>query len=240
MRKLTVAALALVLAASQAAAGRELKTSIEGEMSYVSSYIWRGFDALPDGNDALQPGVTFYLGDSGHSFNLWGSTGVDKTGDLDEVDLTWNYTRAWSGRDDAALSFGLVYYGYPQADSDSVEIYTGVTLTNMLLQPSLMVFADFGEGDGYYATLGVNHTFGAAILGKPVNFTASAGYQDGYWGAEPGVSDITFSLSTDYEVGTVRVTPALNFAVIPEDSVNADDNEFWFSITGTTEIRHRN
>ncbi len=223
-----------MLLASQALYAEEHKVDITTGVTYLSSYIWRGFDMLPDNEDAIGSDVKFTLGDSGHSLQLSAIYGLDDTSDIDEYVATWDYTKPVSPTVD--ITYGVNYYGYPQSRADTVEAYMGVAWPPVLLHPALKVFADFGDGEGYYITAGISHT--APAGNQDLNFAASVGYTDGYRDVEPGVSDINFSVSSPFDVGTVVVTPSVNYTVTPEDTVNTEDGEFWFGIAARTEIRH--
>jgi hypothetical protein len=78
-------------------------------LTTVSQYIWRGFDIGraydPKGGDNhvhYQPSLTYAL-PSGLSANLWASYGLDGNPDVDEVDVTLDYTFA-PGRTSASRS----------------------------------------------------------------------------------------------------------------------------------------
>ena len=57
------------------------------QVDLVSRYIWRGFDATPDGNTpSLQPAITLNLPKSRLSFTTWSSIGLSGSVRRDETD----------------------------------------------------------------------------------------------------------------------------------------------------------
>ncbi len=242
-------AAAAAFSATAPAASYDIDTY--AEVTYNSRYIWRGMDmqdtaryqeytctnaekCAKDNEDAIQPGVTFYWGNSGQSLNIWGSAGLDDSHDLDEVDVTWDYTKSQS--EGYETSFGLTYYAFPKSDQDTIEAYAGIAFPKVILAPSVMVFADFGAGAGYYTTAGISHTVPVSN-NRTLDFSLSGGYSDGYWGTEPGVTDVTLSVSSTMKVGTVFVIPSVNYALCPDNRVNRADDELWFGISAISQLQ---
>lgn len=224
----------ILLFAACASQAEEHKVDITAGLSYMSSYIWRGFDMLPDNEDALDAQFGFTLGDSGHSLNISSVYALDDTSDIDEHRITWDYTRPVSPSLD--ICYGINYFSYPQVNVETAEVYAGAAWPPVALHPTLKVYADYRDGEGYYVTAGVSHS--APAGNQHLRLALSAGYSDGYRNVHPGVTDIVISLDSTFDVGTVYVTPSLNYTITPEDTVNTDDGEFWAGIAATTEIRH--
>ncbi len=99
------------------------------DSTWVSKYIWRGFD-LQDDKAAWQPSMNLDFFDSGWSFNLWfnvpGSSGTQTTSTVnaEEIDYTITYAdTAWKEEVYAtnwALSY--VYFDYPDMASKDADI----------------------------------------------------------------------------------------------------------------------
>ena len=111
------------------------------DVTWVSKYIWRGFDILDD-KAALQPSVNVDLG-SGLSLNVWASLpGSSKGGGrVGTVNLEeWNYILTYAGtafdgeayKTDYAINYR--YYDYPDQASwqdDKQEIVVGISMPDI-------------------------------------------------------------------------------------------------------------
>ncbi len=136
----------LSLATVAAAAGNTSGTASAG---VFGTYVWRG-QQLSDAV-VIQPSASITDGPFG--FSLWGNYDTDLE-TLNETDVTLSYSRSIG---QANLSLGYVYYGLEGAD-DTQEIFATVGAST-ILAPSLTVYYDFDEGDGFFATLAAGHTF---------------------------------------------------------------------------------
>lgn len=123
-----------------------------------SQYIWRGFELSRD-SIVVQPSMTVAY--KGFSANLWGnldtdpySAATDAANNWTETDLTLAY--AWE-MGPVALSLGYIYYANDAAE-DSQEFFASAAL-NTILKPTLTVYRDTDFNPGWYATLGVSHSF---------------------------------------------------------------------------------
>lgn len=198
---------------------------VDGNATYVSKYIWRGFD-LNAAQPAVQPGLTFGLGDGGASLGLWGSYNIGSGNqEFTELDAILDYSSSMSGVD---YSIGYTYYTFPNltgAAAKSGEFYAGATLGEVLFSPGLTIYYDHDQGDGVYASLSGGYDFAM------ISSSLAVGYTGGQWGATAGISDIVLALSSEFEVGKFTLTPSLNYAIIPAGTgINANSSEFWFGI----------
>ncbi|HBI15218.1 MAG TPA: hypothetical protein DDY20_06835 [Desulfobulbaceae bacterium] len=141
--------------------GTEEAEKPTGSMSIamLSKYVWRGYE-LSNDSMVIQPSITAsYLG---FSVNLWGNLDTDQDADLfgeeganwNETDLTLSYGGS-AGM--VSYSAGYIYYGLEGLD-DSQEIYGSIGL-DTILAPTLTVYRDVDAYPGWYATLGVSHSF---------------------------------------------------------------------------------
>ncbi|MEA3493484.1 MAG: TorF family putative porin [Candidatus Margulisiibacteriota bacterium] len=192
--------------------------------TYVSKYIWRGFD-LNAAQPAIQPGLTIGLGDSGTSLGLWGSYNIGAgTRQLTELDATLDYSLSVSGVD---YSIGYTYYTFPNltgAAAKSGEFYAGATLGEVLFSPGLTIYYDHDQGDGVYASLSGGYDLAM------ISSSLAVGYNAGQWGAKSGSIDIALGLSSEISVGAATVTPSVNYVLVSDTSVNPNSSEFWFGI----------
>jgi hypothetical protein len=204
-----------------------------GNVTYVSKYIWRGFDLGPADEDAMQGWVTVNWS-SGLSASAWGSYSLDSDAQIDELDYTVGYSARLS--EAVSMSAGYTHYTFPsvvsaaEAQTESEEFYAGLSFPKAFMSPSLTVYEDTDAGNGTYIYLsgGTEFTVGEEKP-QPVAFKLGVGYNNGQWAPVSGVTNIDAGLSSTFKSGSVDITPSLNYVINTEDLVNTD-NEFWFGI----------
>ena len=153
MKKMVSAAIVLALATIVLSTpAMAFEASADAYVGVYSKYLWRGFDLSEDDNLVVQPGTDVSVGNFTLSF--WGNLS-ENTGDMNEVDLTIDYSTDLSEL--ISVSVGNILYDVDGL-SDTNEIYLGVTL-NTILEPSLKVYYDYDEFHTVYTTLGVGHSF---------------------------------------------------------------------------------
>lgn len=185
--------------------------SLDVSADFATKYVWRG-QLLTDA-PVIQPSAT--LSGYGFSANVWGNVDItdeneknDENLNLLETDYTLSY--GFTPVEGLDLEGGLIWYTFPSLDSTG-EVYASVTLSAVPLSPSLTVYYDFDEVEGFYANLAVGHTM---ALTEKLDFSlgASLGWGDGdyhefYFGqpASSSLSDILLSACLDYAL-TERVS----------------------------------
>jgi len=123
MKKGTLVSVVLLLAAVSLGYAQEpgpggLHGSVD--VTYLSKYIWRGFDVYGD-KSAIQPSVNLDLFGSGFGVSAMGhranSSGYEMTGE--RWDYTLFYANSLSAGEKCALNYrlGYVYYNYPDMSS---------------------------------------------------------------------------------------------------------------------------
>jgi hypothetical protein len=145
------------------------------DTTWVSKYIWRGFDRLDD-KAAFQPSINLDFYDTGLSFGIWSSQpGSSGTSDISTVDAEeWRYalTYASSILDDETYatnwSVSWIYYDFPDMaskDGDAQEFNLALSWPDICptgIVPSYTIVkmwpAD-GGGDAS-AMSGFIHVFG--------------------------------------------------------------------------------
>ncbi|MFH1743194.1 MAG: hypothetical protein ABIH23_29665 [bacterium] len=244
----TIAMLTVCVSAQD---GEEKRLGVDLDATYVSQYMWRGYDIL-DGDPAFQPSVNFDLFQTGFSLNVWGSFGLSSgSEDYDELD----YTLAW-GRtffEDAAyaidFSANYIYYDYPNVDSENAdvqEIGVGISLPNLApvgpgyLVPSYYAGYDWsaysgGPEEGWFHIFGLGYDLPIPALlpdqeEQALSFTADLTYNDGAFDSDPCWSHTTAGLATNFEWKGFTLTPSVNYQWSLDDSVN-DEDEFWAGIS---------
>jgi uncharacterized protein (TIGR02001 family) len=228
--------LILLLLVCLVSAALPLPGAINGQVDLVSRYIWRGFDLLPDNHAAIQPSLTFDLGESGFSLGIWSSFAMAQRGAFkysDEIDVAISY--AFKMPEGWELSAGITNYGYWFADgfrfkaNTSQEVFASIARTDLPFSPTFSAYYDFNLGSGLYITLGVSHELQvnekiSMETGGLVAFN-SRQYID-----KTGFSDIDLYAKMTLKMGKLTLTPALNIMIPLLDEVN-EDTEIWFGFT---------
>ena len=210
---------------------------VDYNLAYVSKYIWRGQDQ-DNGQPALQPGATLYLGSTGLSVGIWGNynigagypnagTGGTINQEFTEIDYTLTYASAIN--EDWAYSLYFTRYVYPPAQlAKTEELFLTLTGKSLPLAPTLLVSYDNDQGKGMYASLGGKHSFGFGAI--TIDAALTAGYDGGQFGVTPGFSDATLALSTVLPAGGLTVTPTINYTVVGKDTRPTSENVCWISL----------
>lgn len=155
----TVATTIFLGGAALTASAEEEAPSADLSVSLLSKYVWRGYE-LSDDSIVIQPSMT--VGYKGFGFNLWGNLDTDQDMALYGVDGgNWNETDMTLSYDGSAgmvgYGVGYIYYGLDGA-ADTQEIYASIGL-DTIAAPSLTIYRDFDEYEGWYVNLAVGHSF---------------------------------------------------------------------------------
>jgi len=231
----------------ETALAEETKVSVDTELLVVSKYVWRGIEVNEE--VVLQPSLTVAYG--GFSFNFWGNMNLtdfgkdqcvytsdceSRSGQFTEIDLTLDYSHSF---DQFTLGFGVISYQFPNWDDseDTHELYFALAY-DCLLQPSLTIYYDFDEVEGFYANFGVSHSF--ALNDKfAIDFSASLGYGDSSYNKacfgvdESALIDGNCGIFLPFQItDRISITPQLTVSTIFDsdlrDSVESNsccDNE---------------
>lgn len=217
-------------------------------LTFKSKSIWRGMNWVDD--PVFQPdvwvsyrGLTFDIWANMHTTDYGETAGYgDCGGEFDEIDYTVYYTRT-DGQ--FTWSAGLTRYTYPHTGYESTSEVYAVLSGNVLLQPSVSVFYDFDEGDGFYASLGFGHSFPLGRFSESVSASlhlstsvaaASSNYNELYFGVdETTLTDFMVSASLPVAVSRrITVSPFAGYSALLDnrlrESVRKEDN-FWTGIT---------
>lgn len=200
------------LAALAACAVSYGQYSLSVDVTYASSYIFRGIQL---GDGTFHPSVEassddFYGG-------IWLATPMENRnsgGWSDELDIYGGYTPSLS--DTTALDIGATYYTYQQGGENSFEIFTGVNLDLEGVTPGLYVYYDLDlETVTYQGSIG--YSVPLESMGASLDLSASLGYVDpenadaySYWGVSAVVpyqiaDSATFSIGIHYASNDMRL-----------------------------------
>ena len=226
-----------------AAAGDEKPWSIEAGADFNSKYVWRGILVTDD--PVLQPWITFAF--KGFSFNIWANMDLtDVNGNNDEINEV-DYTLDYSGEaGPVGYSVGVIHYDFPNTDfAATTEVYAGIGL-DVPLSPTLTVYRDVDEVDGFYVTFDVSHSFEnvvnfseTASMGIDLGAQISWGdddYNMGYFGVDSnGFNALTLTAGLPIAIGDhLSITPGVNYSYLIDsdirDAVDEEDN-FWAGVS---------
>jgi hypothetical protein len=218
----------------------------------VSSYMWNGFDRVKafglEEGPSVQPKASVGLRNTGLAVEVGGSFVVNDNSDLQET--TYGVTFQKSVSPVVSVGAGYTYYdnrlnevgGVPVVDVNNHEGWGSVELQSRVgVSPGVTVKYEKSSSedvDPYVVAVGslkyamplTGVNVGGA--GVAVNWGAGVVYNSGITvgGVETvksGVSAVTLGVNSALHVGGgVVVTPAVNYQVSVEDTVNPD-NQFW-------------
>ncbi|MBN2063989.1 MAG: hypothetical protein JW745_04225 [Sedimentisphaerales bacterium] len=219
------------------------------DSTFVSKYMWRGYDIYDD-HGAWQPSVTFDLFGTGFSLNIWGSQPIGSGNEeLTETDVTAAYYfQAFSEEKYAVdVTFDFVYFGYPKANhlmaAHEAEVW--LSMPNLLqageiaIVPGYCFATMWPDSSGVAGVSGAFHVLSlAANMPLPgteqvISLSSQAVYNDGAYAADHDWSNAAFGLSTSFEAGSICIKPSLNYQISMDDSVNTDD-EIWAGLSLST------
>lgn len=157
--------------------------SVEGGVDLVSHYIFRGvgFTNKP----TAQPSLTVGFGESGFSFNVWGSAALKQRSIQDagdELDFTISYDRNLGEQyENVGLTLGMIQYTFPslgKGEKLTTEFYAGVSL-DVQTSPSVTLYRDLGQFDYWYVNGSIGHEIQLTPEGNvSLGVSADIGYSD--------------------------------------------------------------
>ena len=120
-----LAAVILLSTAGFAQAQEELSGTID--VTYLSAYMWRGFDKYPGahGEGAIQPSIDLDLYGTGFGLNvLWSRANTSGFENSEEVDLTLSYSSSCYDYETYATNYtvGWMCYEFPDMPSDRADM----------------------------------------------------------------------------------------------------------------------
>ena len=215
----------------------KLNVEVSGDLNVSSIYMWRGI--MLDGDAAMQPGLYFSTPESRFGkikVGMWVSHDLENKDALksSETDYLFDYTYSFP---QVALSFGHTYYDFPDAlpldnapRGFSREFYTGVTLSQLFLTPSVYYYYDYGKkedggGEGSYTVLNLAYSkpFTAKNISMSFDLSGHVGHNNKQYykgkGGDLGISaGITIPLTKN-----LLCKPNVNYSV-PWGNVSDKNN----------------
>ncbi len=166
----------------------------------------------------------------GLTLNIWASMDATDINEDDgeswhmgELDYTLSY--GFSPAEWLDLEGGVIWYTFPSADTTG-EVYAGATLADCPLSPSVTVYYDFDEVDGWYVNAGISHTYEATdrlglSAGAWIGW-ANGDYHEAYYGtpARASVADVLLSVSIDYALTeAISVSVCGSYSDLPDNTL---------------------
>ncbi|NOY80121.1 MAG: hypothetical protein GXP31_03855 [Kiritimatiellaeota bacterium] len=221
---------AVLLARTERALAQEnriLPFDTEIGVDVATKYVWRG-QLLTD-DPVIQPSAT--LSWKGLSLNVWGSIDATDVNEgsgeeyrLQEVDYTLSY--GFTPTEGLDLEAGFITYTFPGTGLYTTEeVYGSVSLSRLPLTPTLAVYYDVDEVEGFYVNLSVDHTFQlteklALGLGAGIGW-ADSDYNTVYFGVnDSGLGDVSIGASLDYAVNErVSISAHVGYTAFADDDI---------------------
>lgn len=204
--------------------------------AFNSAYMFRGLN-LYHGN-VIQPSIatSYTTKDYGTFSGIgWANFSVDESNRSEafgEIDYTLTYDLNF---DFASLTLGHIWYTFYHDNSkrfkDTEEYFTSIT-ANAFLSPTVSFYGDYDVLDLHYFETSFSHKIESTALGEGFNTTpyVAVGFiQNGeklY--RHDGATHVAFGTSSDLVLGSLTITPALNYSLALDDNT---ENEFWIGIT---------
>lgn len=214
------------------------KWTVDTVAAFNSDYMFRGLNLYH--GLSIQPSVTgsYISGDYGtFGGTAWFNFSVDESNRSEafgEIDYTLTYDVNLS--DFATMTLGHIWYTFYDDNSkrfeDTQEYFVSLT-ANAFLSPTFSFYSDYDELEQQYFELSFSHKLEIPSLGEGFNMTpyAAVGFvQDGeiLYDDPEGVTHVAFGTTFDLTLGSVAVTPGLNYSYAIDDNA---ENHFWTGIT---------
>ena len=231
-----VAVTPTVSMAEEAAAAEAPALSASLDLPILSAYVWRG-QVLND-EAVLQPG--FGISKGGFSLAWWSSMNLtdEQTGDeleFTEHDITVSYSFSCPVTK-ADITLGVVNYDFPNLSLADAE--GNASLVNDTREafatfgwscpanPTLAVYYDFKEADGFYGSLSVGHSVPVGDMAS-VDVNASIGasssdWNEYYYGTQDdALNDWSVSVAVPVAAcDSLTITPAVQYAALIDSDIS--------------------
>ena len=138
-------------------------SEVEFEVSadVASKYVSRGVAINND--PVLQPRARVCW--QGLELSVWGNADFThangRKNNFQEVDYTLSYSRAFKelgALKTLTLTGGVIFYEFPGTADPTRELFLSASLDELFLKPTLAVYYDFKEADGWYVNPTIEHS----------------------------------------------------------------------------------
>ena len=208
-----------------------------------SKYMWRGLDV--DKDPVFQPDV--WINYKGLSLTVWGNLELTNAHDMQhnftEVDYTLKYAAAF---DKLNYSAGYIYYDFPHTSCRKTQEFFASLGYDTILSPTITVYRDIDEVDGWYSTLGLSHSIelkqllnSTLTISETVGFS-SANHSKFYYGRNTSAfSDSLLSAGLKIPVTeSIAIVPSVSYSALLDKSIRGADlnqrnNILWCGVNVT-------
>ena len=228
------------------------------DVTYLSTYVWRGFDIYPNNHGAIQGKVDLDLFGTGFGIGLfWSGALATGFGDSEELDFTLSYGQKLFENEAYATNYklGWVYYDLPDqrpTQGHMQELFASLSWPELCpfgVVPSYTIALTWPSASGSSASanggwfhilgLGYDLTVPGLLPETPeqkLHLSAELVYNDG---AAPGRTAVApdhdwshyvLGVSTEFGLAeSLALTPGLYYQHSMDKSVNTQD-EWWVSV----------
>jgi len=226
------------------------------DTTFVSKYMWHGFNFYGHDNAAVQPSVNLDLWGTGFGAMVWGSWAT-KSGsrDLEEFNYVLNYGNSIFADTPYATNYTVNwlyfdYYDAPTRDSDLQELNAQLSWPDLLpagIVPNYTVgklwqarsgSAALTDVSGWVHVLGLGYDLSLPdlfpdmpeqVISLMTDLTYNGGY--GAAAADHDWSHATLGASTSFSIAeNLAFTPSIYYQISMDDSVN-DEDEVWTTLS---------
>jgi len=231
MKKGILLAAVILLSVSGFAQAQEGELSGTVNLTYLSSYIWRGFDWYTNNHSALQLGIDLDLYDTGFGLSILNTramkSGMGTLGlpnqDLERLDLTLYYGNSLFEGETYATNYtvGWVYYNLPDNSSnvaDLQEFFASLSFPDAIpfgVVPSYTIICMWPSESNSMLNTTILPAMGAGNASGWIH-VAGLGYDLTVPGPLPEIPEQTLHLSLDmvYNDGVLGVDHDWSHAVL--------------------------
>jgi hypothetical protein len=210
-----------------------------------SKYMWRGLELNED--PVFQPEA--WVKYKGLSLRVWSNmelTGVHNgqgengdRGNFTQVNYIAKYE---DSIDKVKLNGGYIYYDYPHTSLPGTwELFGGIGY-DTFLTPTITVYRDFKEADGWYSTFGLSHDIEfKQLLNSTLNLSgniafSSANHTKYYYGKDANTFTNSL-LSAGLKIpvtDAIAIVPTVNYSALlgsmRDEGLNKRNDTFWCGI----------
>ncbi len=255
-KKAILLTVVILLSVGALAQAQERKLSGTVDVTYLSKYIWRGFDLYDDDHSAIQPSIDIDFYDTGFGMSVLMSRANQSGFENAEWWIYTLYYKNTAFEDETYATdykVGWGYYNFPDSShkvGDLQEFFASLSWPKLCpfgVVPSYTaIYMWPAKSDSLINQVvdvsGWIHIFGLGydltvpelipeIPEQVLHLSADLVYNDGVLGVDHDWSHFVFGISTDIDLGNnLAFCPGLYYQASMEDSVN-DDDETWVSLS---------
>jgi hypothetical protein len=243
MKKICCCLVALCLYGGMSSVASAVEFGID--LPVNSKYMWRGLELNED--SVFQPEA--WVKYKSLSLRVWSNmelTDVHNghgengdSGDFTQVNYILQYENSI---DKIKFNGGYIYYDYPHTSYPGTWELFGSIGFDMLLSPTLTVYRDFKEADGWYSTFGLSHAIELnQFLNSTLNLSGNIAFSSEnhtkyYYGKDTNTFTNSL-LSAGLKIpitDAIAIVPTVNYSALlgsmRDEGLNKRNDTFWCGI----------